>query len=122
MTSISYPFAGSVAQPARTLDTPFQISVSRPALVFYTISMDVTVAGVAGDDAFVALVSDSANPPTTELTRVSNLLNQTVGTGTLNSITQGVLCAFIQPGHFVELVSGGTGTATLDTTLEVVIL
>lgn len=101
---------------ARSLNTPFQPSLTRAVFVNYTIEV-VTLAGVFSG-GIIELVSDSANPPTTVRATLELTANTPVATTYIVPMSH-----IVPPGDWVELdltVVGG-GIVSIVTASEVLI-
>lgn len=92
----------------RALDTAFQPSATKWTQVSYCIQH---VVG-DGNDGKVELKSDAANPPTT--IRATSRVALAGATGTIDHN----LTYLVPPGHYVKLVSSGTGTPTIACQVE----
>lgn len=111
--------------PARALGATFQPHANKAVLVSYAIKTQVTNPLLVGTStAAVSLLSDSANPPTTERGRVeaSSGVGITV-TLALTTANTAVLTYLVPAGDYVRLVStiAGTGTATIISQTEQVL-
>lgn len=95
--------------PARVLGTPFMISLARPALVVYTIQINLTGGGLAsaGD---VVLRSGRANPPTTDIA-VANHVSLAGAYAGGQVFVKIPLTGIILPGNFAVLVVTATSNA-----------
>ncbi len=99
--------------PACSLNAAFQPSASGFTMAMYTIQH----VAAHGNDGTVTLLSDAANPPTTA--RCSTRLAVTDDAAAVTSCQQ--LFYIVPPGHYVKLVSAGTGTPTIANQTEAVI-
>lgn len=102
------------AVSTRALDTVFQPSTTKSVLASYSIVLSVTNPLLAGSSsARVVLLSDAANPPTTERCRAeatsSVALAVAIAITTVNTYP---LTYLVPTGHYVKLVSTVSGTAT----------
>ncbi len=112
----------SPSTPVRVLGTAFQPNATKATLVTYGIKTTVTNPLLAGTSvASVSLLSDAANPPTTERDRVEATsgvgLSVTVALTTSNTAS----VSYIVPaGHWVRLVStvSGTGSTAIVSQVE----
>lgn len=108
-----HPLPGiTPATPARVLGTAFQPSATKAVWVTYAVRTQVTNPLLAGSStSVVTLLSDAANPPTTERGRgaaeSSVALAVAVAITTANTTIVGWL---VPAGHYVRLVASGTGT------------
>lgn len=115
----------TTSAPARAIGTAFQPHATKPVFVSYSVKTSVTNPLVAGTStATVTLLSDAANPPTTE--RARDEATSSVGlavTIALTTSNTAPLSYLVPAGHFVKLVStiAGTGTATIVSQTEVVL-
>lgn len=108
---------GSSVAPAvstRALNTTFQPSATKAVRVAYTVKTQVTNPLLVGTStATVTLLSDAANPPTTERGRVESTsgvgITVTIALTTSNTM---MLSYIVPAGHYVRLVSAVTGTGT----------
>jgi hypothetical protein len=105
------------------LNAVFQPSTTKPVFVSYSVKTSVTNPLAAGTStATVTLLSDAANPPTTERGRLE--ATSSVGlavTIALTTSNTAPLAYVVPPGHFVKLVSAvtGTGSAAIASQTEV---
>lgn len=99
---------------ARALDAAFVPNADKHVLAMYTIELNCDTT----ESSVVELRSDAANPPTT--VRASAKLLPTL-TGGGSVIARQQLTYVVQPGHYVKLVSSGTGVATIAHQTELVI-
>lgn len=100
------------ATPTRAFGSAFRPNADKAVAVSYSVKTQVTNPLVAGNStATVRILSDAANPPTTERGRceaVSGVgLAVTIALTTANTA---VLSYIVPPGHYVLLTSAGTGT------------
>ncbi len=102
------------AASARVIGTAFQPSPIKAVLVSYSVKTTVTNPLLAGTStATVTLLSDAANPPTTERARVE--ATSAVGlavTIALTTSNTAPLTYLVPPGHYVRLVSTTAGTGS----------
>lgn len=111
------------SSPGRALNSAFQPSTSRPALVMYT----VRVAGAATANLTggrVELRSDSANPPTTLRCQGRSQWKVTGALTTMLDEYDAVLTYLVPANDFVELVStteNGAPTFTLIAQTEIIL-
>lgn len=96
--------------PTRTLGVAFQPSVTDTVDAVYTIKQIV----LHGQDSVVTLLSDSANPPTTERGSVELALTD----DTASITTRQQIVYRVPPGHYVKLVASGTGTPSVQSSSE----
>lgn len=97
---------GTPTTPTRALDVAFAPHATDYVMGMYTIEM----ACDPGESSVVELRSDAANPPTT--VRCSAKLSADAALG--GSVTGRQQLTYVaQPGHFVKLVSSGTGAASI---------
>lgn len=99
---------------ARVADgSVFQPSAAHATFVSYTIQQVAT----HGQDGTVKLLSDAANPPTTERDECRLAVIDDVA-----SVTVCKSLVYIVPaGHYVKLVAAGTGTPTITQQSETVL-
>ena len=112
----------------RTLNTPFQPSLTQKTFVMYSTSVLMTLVGGVGngDVGRIELRFDATNPPTTVRASMGGSLisipNTLPAGETINSAVQGELSYVVSAGDFVEIftVSGqGTATFSLDVVTEI---
>ncbi len=100
--------------PTRVLGTAFQPSATKAVRVAYTVRTRVTNPLLAGTSrAEVKLLSDAANPPTTERARAA--ADSGVGLAVAIALTtsnETLLAYIVPPGHYVRLVSTVSGTGS----------
>jgi hypothetical protein len=105
---------------SRTLGATFQPSATKATLVSYSVKTQVTNPLLAGTStSTVTLLSDAANPPTTERARVE----ATSGVGlsvsiALTTSNTAPLIYIVPPGHYVRLVSTVSGTGATSITSQ----
>jgi hypothetical protein len=123
-----FPMAHSFANPSRSLDSAFQISTTRDAAVYYSVSVASTLSLTAGQLGSVELRYADDSGFTTNVVTASVSTNGNTGTLTvgLNTVqTSGVIVAGIVPaGKYVKLVSvdtTGTPTQTIVRSQEVLL-
>ena len=108
------PASVTPSVPTRVLGTAFQPHATKPVRVCYTVKTQVTNPLVAGASvATVTLLSDAANPPTTERARTE--ADSSVGLAVsiaLTTFNTTPLTYIVPPSHWVRLVATGTGTFT----------
>jgi hypothetical protein len=95
--------------PSRSIGAAFQPSATKAVLCSYTVQLVETT----GQHGTVKLLSDAANPPTTERSQ-ADINNANAATHTA-SVELTYLCP---PGHYVKLVSSGTGTPSITQQVE----
>ncbi len=93
------------ASASRALDTAFQPNANGHSLVSYSIQH----VCAHGNDGTVTLLSDAANPPTTARAVSRAALTDDAASMTVTH----QLTYIVPPGHYVKLVSAGTGTPTI---------
>lgn len=101
----------------RNLNEVFVVAALRPALVFYTVELTVTLAssGTHTDSATVTLLIDGVSTTST----ARNEVTATLLLGSAITLTyQQVLIGFATAGSTVEMVTSGTGTVTLVQSVE----
>lgn len=103
----SLPDAPTV--PSRVVGTAFQPSATKAVLCSYTLQLLETT----GQHGTVKLLSDAANPPTTERTQ-ADINNANAASHTASD----QLTYLCPPGHYIKLVSSGTGTPTITQQVE----
>ena len=121
---INLPAARSFSTPSRALNSSaFQISPSRDALVFYSISIAATISLTTGQTGTVTLQMSPTSGGT--YTTIGTLTNGNTGTLTIGlNLTQtqsAVLSCVIPAGYYVKLVSTGTATNTIVSQQEVLL-
>ena len=106
------PASVSSSTPTRTLGTVFQPHATKPVLVSYSVKTEVTNPLLAGaSTATVTLLSDAANPPTTERARDEAVSSVGLAVSlALTTANTAPLTYLVPAGHFVRLVSTITGT------------
>lgn len=100
--------------PSRVLNSAFQPNAAKVTQCSYSVFTSVTNPLLAGSStASCILLSDAANPPTTERCRttLASAVALTVGVQITNSQTI-PLDYIVPPGHYVKLLSATTGTAS----------
>lgn len=122
------PAGPALATPAvstRTLGVAFQPHATKPVFVSYSVKTQVTNPLLAGaSTATVTLLSDAANPPTTERARdeASSSVGLAVSVALTTSNTA-PLTYIVPAGHYVKLVSTvvGTGSTAIASQVEEVL-
>jgi len=102
----------------RNFNEVFQPSTERPVLLVYTFDLTVTAVLLTLTSVTVDLVSDDQNPPsivraTASYGVTANGLSLSLAQTIRQSITY-----IVPPGHYVNLVTSGVGTAALVTQNE----
>ncbi len=112
----------SATTSTRAIGTAFQPSTTKPTLVSYSAKTQVTNPLLAGTStATLVLLSDAANPPTTERARVEASSGVGVSvTLALTTTNTAPLTYIVPPGHYVRLVSTvvGTGATSIASQVE----
>jgi len=116
----------SFGNPARSLNTCFQVSSTRDAFVSYSVDIATSLSLTAGQQGTVYLRTYTNNTCTTGTQEQARFVNGQTGTLTIGlALTQnvtGTLSAMIQGGSWVQIVSEnntGTPTFTMRSTQEV---
>lgn len=99
---------GTPTTPTRALDTAFVPSASEYVMGMYTLQLDCD----NDETMLVELRSDAANPPTT-VRASAYLAPSDPGAATPKVVAHQQLCYVAQPGHYVKLVTTGTGVASI---------
>jgi len=101
-------------KPSRALDTPFIPNQERPSRCAYTVHLNTgSVIPGTNAEAKVELFTGSSSPPTTRRCLASvKVTRSSLTTGTYASENDIVLAADVPRGHWVELVSTVTGSAS----------
>lgn len=99
--------------PSRAIGTAFQPSATKAVKCSYSVKTQVTNPLIAGSStAMVTLLSDAANPPTTERCRVAAESSVALAVAIAITTSNTAPLDYIVPaGHYVKLVSTVTGTA-----------
>lgn len=111
----AFPSA-TVLTPTRVIGTAFRPSTSRPVWCSYTLELSVTVTVLAGQTSQIELRSDTATTPTTARAQASV---QASGVLNLSRTDRQQLSYLCPPGHYVNLVKSGAGSATIIAQAEV---
>jgi hypothetical protein len=100
--------------PTRVLGTAFQPHATKAVLTSYSAKTQVTNPLLAGaSTATVTLLSDAANPPTTERARVEAVSSVGLAVSlALTTANTAPLTYLVPAGHYVRLVSTVTGTGS----------
>lgn len=105
LTSHVRDHVAAPSTPSRALDAAFQPNANGHVLCGYTIQH----VCAHGNDGTVQLLSDAANPPT-----ILRGLSRAALTDDAASMTVAhQLTYIVPPGHYVKLVSSGTGTPSI---------
>jgi hypothetical protein len=125
MASALAGFVGtpSIAHPARSLNTTFQPSATRPVLGIYSVRIVSSSTLVGGQIGRVELRCDAGSPPTTVQDRIAGGSSGTLLVG-LNIVdtSEAVLFFLIPEGFNVNLTTVnelGTPTFTLTNVTEI---
>lgn len=106
-----------VSAQSRALNSDFTISSTRNAIAFYTIELSVSQAITGTDTVAVDMFLNSIS-----VGRVKKILTVTLGLGiAITNTDQKLLIGFVPAGSTVNLTSSGTGTATLNDSLELLL-
>lgn len=104
--------ARSFANPTRTLNSAFQISSTRDAMVSYTVDIGATISLTSGQAGTVTLQYADDSGQTTNVKTVQSSVNGNTGTLTLGlNLTQtvtAILAGIIPAGKYVKLVTANT--------------
>lgn len=122
----------TISHPARSLNTTFQPSTTRPTLCIYSVDIatQATRGAGTGTDSMsgrIELRSDVASPPTEEQDRFSCDTTITcslpIGSSvTVNDKPGGILCHLVKPRHNVLIATVnvvGAPAYTLRTSTEI---
>lgn len=120
---MSYPNLGGPNAPqlpittgtVRAFNTNFQVNLSRPTLVLYSVQMEHSTLGF--DEFQVELRSDQGNPPTTTRAIVGGGGDGSNGGFRVTAL----LCYIVPAGHFVRMKTNGAGTFTFLAGTEIVL-
>lgn len=118
----------SFAQPSRSLNSSFQISTTRDAIVNYTVDIAATLSLTTGQAGTVALKYADDSGMTTNVVTVQSSVNGNAGTLAIGlGLTQtatAALSGIIPAGKYVKLVTTnttGTPTFTMRAAQEVLL-
>lgn len=108
------PASVASSTPTRAFGVAFQPHTTKPVLVSYSVKTQVTNPLLAGaSTATVTLLSDAANPPTTERARDEAVSSVGLAVSlALTTSNTAPLTYLVPAGHWVRLVSTVTGTGT----------
>lgn len=112
----------SFANPARSLNTAFQISSTRDAWVGYSVNISVTSALLAGQEGRVHLEYADDSGFTTNVVTVASTVNATSGVLNLTNIGPGSVTGWIPAAKYARIRTEnvtGTPTYALTRTQEV---
>jgi hypothetical protein len=122
------PGPRSFANPARALNSAFQISTTRDAIVSYTVDIAATLSLTTGQSGIVTLKYADDSAMTTNVVTVQSSVNGNAGTLAIGlDLTQtatATLGGIIPAGKYVKLVTGnttGTPTFTMRAAQEVLL-
>lgn len=106
------PTPRSFTNPTRTLNSAFQVSTTRDALVSYTVDIAATLSLVTGQAGTVTLQYADNSGMSTNLVTVQSSVNGNAGTLALGlGLTQTASCSLtgmIPAGKYVRLVTANT--------------
>lgn len=95
---------GTVDHPARSFNTTFQPSATRPVLCLYSVRIASTLSLAGGQGGRAELVSDAAAPPTVVQSRVAGSSTGTAVIGlAITDVVEAVLVYLVPPGHNVRI-------------------
>lgn len=118
----STPAARSPSIAARSLNTSFQISSTRDAIVNYSLLLAAVLSLTTGQTETASLQISADNSTFTEVARFSNGNTGVLAIGLgLTQSVGGVLSGFVPAGYYVKLVTSGNGTASYITGQEVLL-
>lgn len=111
------PSPYSISTASRSLDSAFQISSARNALVSYSVDIATSITLVAGEVGTIFLEFANESGFTTGVTEVARFVNGQMGTLTiglaLDQTATGVLTGVIPAGKYVRIrTENTTGTPT----------
>ena len=112
----------SFANPARSLNTAFQISTTRDAWVGYSVNISVTSALLAGQEGRVHLEYADDSGFTTNVVTVASAVNATSGVLNLTNVGPGSVTGWIPAAKYARIRTEnitGTPTYSLTRTQEV---
>jgi len=117
LAGLSAPVARSFANPTRSLNTSFQPSTTRDAIVSYSVDVTTALSLTGGQAGTVYLRYADDTGFTTNVTEVCRFSSSNTGALTiglaLNQISTGTLSGVIPANKFVRLVTANdTGTPT----------
>lgn len=106
---------------SRTLNSAFQISSTKPAIVNYSVQIAATLSLITGQTGTVSLqVCATSGGTFVEVCRFTNGNTGALAVGlNLTQTLVGVLSAFIPAGYYVKFVTSGTGASTYITGQEI---
>lgn len=108
-----HPLPGvTPSAPSSSLETAWRPSTTKAVLVVATVKVSSTnPLDVGSSTSIVQLLSDAANPPTTERGRVDSesSVGGVVGFA-ITAANTAQLCYLVPAGHYVLLTASGTGT------------
>ncbi len=107
----------ATSSPQRTLNTPFQVDLSNSSLVFYTIELVVQAPLLDTQTASVLLHCNDI--PSAEATLTSGQLSG-ISLVSLQTTSRQMLTGWIPAGHTVNLVSSGSGSSSVISSLELI--
>jgi hypothetical protein len=116
--------ARSFANPTRPLNTAFQVSASRDALVVYTVDISVTSLLLAGASGRVYLEYADDSAFTTNVVTTSSSPNATGGVLNVTNLGAGNVVGMIPAGKFARIRTqnvAGTPTFTFQGSQEVLL-
>lgn len=116
-STLNLPQAMSFANPARTLNSAFQISSTRAAFVNYSVDIATSVSLIGGQVGTVYLEYANDSGFTSGVTEVGRFVNGQTGTLvvglTLNQTNTAQLSGIVPAGKYVRLrTQNNTGTPT----------
>jgi len=114
---VAYQSAKSQSTASRTLNSGFQVSTSRDALVNYSVDIQATISLTTGQSGTVFLEIATNSGFTTGLQELARFVNGNTGTLALGlSLTQnvtGTLSGYVPSGYYARLrTSNTTGVPT----------
>jgi hypothetical protein len=122
--NIPAPVTRSYTYPTRALNTAFQISATREAMVSYSVDITVAALLLAGTSGRVYLEYADNSTMTTNLITVGSTANSIGGVLNVNNLATANLAGLIPAGKFVRLRTAnvsGTPTFTFQSAQEVIL-
>lgn len=101
----------------RSFNTAFQVNASLSTFVCYTVSLEATNNSITVD---LQTATSSTGPWTTVASARNSSTFSGIGLGSITSIIDSTISAFIPAGYYVKLTTTGSGNRTFRLGHEVV--
>lgn len=113
----THPSVSILSSGGRSFDTAFQVSSTLNATVHYVVSLSATNNQITID---LQTSTSSSGPWTTIASAANSSTFSGIGLGSITSVVDSTIAAFIPAGYYVKLTSSGSGSKTFKLGHEVI--